>query len=134
MRGMRHELTLQLRFCDTDALGHINNAAYAQYAELGRLALMREADTLVANLILARLEIDFRQQLTPDQEAVITTGVESFGNTSLRLRQSVIVNGKSACDIQSVLVFFDYETNRPTRVSDEVRAKLGKYMEPANKA
>ena len=128
---MRHVTPLQLRFCDTDALGHINNAAYAQYAEVGRLDFMREANTLVANLILARIEIDFRRQTMPDAVAQVTTGVARFGNTSLTLVQSIEVDGASACDIRSVLVFFDYDSNRPTRISDAVRERLAPFVEEA---
>ena len=126
---MRHTTPIQLRFCDTDALGHINNAAYAQYAELGRLDFLRTSGTLVANLILARLELDFRQQLQPDASATLESWVERFGNTSLTLRQRLVVDGQSACDMRSVIVFFDYETNQPTRVSDAVREALAEYLE-----
>lgn len=121
---MRHSTPLQLRFCDTDALGHVNNSAYAQYAELGRIDFFSASGTMVANLILARLELDFRQQLQPDVKATVETWVEKIGNTSITLCQSVMVEGKSACDMRSVIVFFDYHENKPTRVSDEVREKL----------
>ena len=124
---MRHTTPLQLRFCDTDALGHINNSAYAQYAELGRLDFFLITKTMVANLILARLEVDFRMQLQPNVEASIQTWVEKIGNTSITLNQSVQVEGKSACDIRSVIVFFDYDEHKPTRVSEEVREMLRPY-------
>ena len=83
----------------------------------------------MANLILARLELDFRQQLQPDASATLESWVERFGNTSLTLRQRLVVDGQSACDMRSVIVFFDYETNQPTRVSDAVREALAEYLE-----
>ena len=32
-----HRTDIQMRFGDTDALGHVNNASYASYAEVARL-------------------------------------------------------------------------------------------------
>jgi len=131
---MPHRLKLQLRFCDSDALGHINNASYAQYAEAGRIDFFEHSGTLVANLILARLELDFRIQMRHDANADILTSVEKFGNTSITLRQQVVIQDEQqgdqvACEIRSVIVFFDYETQRPTRVSDEVRDALQPYLQ-----
>lgn len=37
---MPHPTDIQVRFSDTDAQGHLNNTAYAVYAELARADLL----------------------------------------------------------------------------------------------
>ena len=38
---MVHHTELQMRFSDTDALGHVNNIAFASYAETGRVDFLK---------------------------------------------------------------------------------------------
>ena len=41
---MRYELGIQLRFCDLDGLGHVNNANYLSYTELSRTRMYDELE------------------------------------------------------------------------------------------
>src|SRR5690606_19653126 len=76
----------QLRLGDTDKLGHINNAAYASFAEVGRLAFLKSLGIEAPSLILARLAIDFRHQVLLGDECFITTRVVRVGNSSIVMR------------------------------------------------
>ena len=40
----RHEVEIQVRFADTDAMGHVNNATYLTYCEIARVALLDRRD------------------------------------------------------------------------------------------
>lgn len=115
---------IQLRFGDTDKLGHINNAAYASYAEVGRLEFLRALGIEAPTLILARLVIDFRRQVVLGDECSITTQVVRVGNSSIVLAQTLLANGEVAADFEAVLVWFDYRSQRPARVPDAARAAL----------
>lgn len=119
-----HSLPVQLRFGDTDTLGHINNAVYATYAELGRLAFFASLGIEAPGLILARLAIDFRRQVVLGDDCVITTRVVRVGTSSIELAQALIANGEVAADYEAVIVWFDYTTQRPVRVPDDARALL----------
>ena len=48
-----HRTEIQVRFNDTDALGHINNSSYALYAEIGRLELIKQIKAPPNQFILA---------------------------------------------------------------------------------
>lgn len=115
---------IQLRFGDTDKLGHVNNAAYASFAEVGRLELLRSLGIEAPSVILARQAIDFRRQVALGDECSITSSVVEVGNTSITLSQVLRANGLVAADFEAIIVWFDYEAQRPARVPDAVRAVL----------
>lgn len=117
-------LDLQLRFGDTDALGHINNAVYASYAELGRIDFIERLQLPPGGFILARLAIDFRRQVLLSDSCRITTEVLELGNTSFTMQQLLYANDQLAAEFEAVVVWFDYELNRPVRVPDEVRERI----------
>ena len=116
---------IQTRFCDTDMLGHINNAAFAEYSELGRVGLFASAEAKVTNLILARLAIDYVAQVTLDQEVVVASRVEKIGRTSIVIAQEVLADGEVAARVECVVVYFDYEAQGPAPVPNDWRTAFG---------
>lgn len=118
---------IDVRFCDTDLIGHVNNTKIAQYAESGRIGFFREVGVEGSTLILAHLSLDFTAQIHLEDEVVIETWCEQVGNTSIRLRQELFAAGHVAARIAAVVLTFDYDTNAPTRVPDELRERLSAY-------
>ncbi len=120
---------IQVRFADTDALGHVNNAAFASWVELGRLELVGKTrggvgPRGVGSLILAHLAIDFRLQVHLGQHVELETWVQRIGRSSIELGQRVVADGRTAADIASVVVWYDYAAQRSAPVPDGVRASL----------
>ena len=126
-----HSVDIQVRFGDSDALGHLNNVAFAAYAEIGRLDFLGEFPEFVKSLILAHLTIDFRRQVTLNQEVTVETAVESVGKSSVHLRQWIQADGDVAAEIGSVVVFFNYATQRTEELPDDIRASLLERQLPA---
>lgn len=123
-----HRFAIQLRFSDTDALGHVNNASYAHFLEAARIELMREVGVRLGNLILARLAIDFRRQLRFGDAVEVITVIESIGDSSIRMRQQVLTGTEVAAEATSVVVHFDYSRQRPHPVPAEMRAALARFI------
>lgn len=119
---------IQVRFNDTDALGHINNTSFALYAEYARVEFLDNLRTDEVYLILAHLSLDFVKQVKFREEVYVTTQVEKLGNSSLTLFQEVYANDEVAAKVRSVVVLFDYSTQKSVRISDEVREQLSEYM------
>jgi acyl-CoA thioester hydrolase len=117
-----------MRFGDTDALGHVNNASFAAYTELARLAFMRLllGDT-VRSLILARLSIDYRRQVTWGESLHVDSWVEKTGRSSMTLGQAVYADGTLAADVGSVVVYFDYANGKPLALTPAMRQQLAPY-------
>ena len=125
---MMHRTDIQVRFNDTDALGHLNNTSYALYAELSRIQFLHDLGANVSSLILAHLSLDFRKQVKFGEEVFVNTWVEKLGSSSVTLAQEVISEGDIAAQIKSVVVHFDYKANKAKPISDEVRAVLNNYL------
>jgi len=130
----RHRTTLQVRFRDTDAFGHVNNAVFFTYIELARirylLDVLRPAEPFDRlPLILARVELDFRSPIMFGEEVEVETQVDRIGRSSIAMshRLTVGVDHRLVGESQSVLVTYDYAIARPMPVADEWRQRIGSY-------
>ena len=109
-----YEHRAQLRFSDTDAMGHVNHARFATMFEDARIGLLRSiaggADDLPARgMILARLEIDYLRPLMLDDEpARIRTRVIRIGTRSFAIDYELEHRGEVCARGESVLVAYDY--------------------------
>jgi acyl-CoA thioester hydrolase len=125
---MVHPTDLQMRFADTDALGHVNNVAYAAYAETGRVEFLHRLGKSVTSLILASITIDYRRQVQYGERLRMDTWVEKLGRTSITLGQTLFANDQASAEIRSVVVHFDYRTNKPMELTSEIRSQLQPFI------
>ena len=84
---MQHEKKIEIRWRDLDAFEHVNHVVFLTYLEevrdewLGRS--LGNAD-LVWGYVVARVEIDFRRELTlADDVVVATCGLDRIGTKSV---------------------------------------------------
>lgn len=115
---------IQVRFNDTDAFGHLNNTAFALYAEQARVDFLSQPNGDRSGLILAHIALDFRQQVRWGEAVYVLTTVEKIGNSSVTLKQEVYADDVLAVEVRSVVVFFDYAAQKPKTIPDALRAKL----------
>lgn len=122
------EYTLNPRFNDTDALGHINNASIATWFEEGRRPVFEyfipDLDPKKWNLIIARLEIDYLAQGYYQKPTTIKTSVEKIGNSSFALLQEALQEGVTISRGKAFLVSFDYQNQKSTPIPEKIREKL----------
>ena len=130
----RHRTTLQVRFRDIDAFGHVNNAVFFSYVELARIRYLLEVlepDHPFERLplILARVELDFRSPIMFAEDVVVETRVDRIGRTSFGMshRMTAGAEGRLVGDVQTVLVTYDYQAARPVPVPPEWRRLIGAY-------
>jgi acyl-CoA thioester hydrolase len=128
--GQIHRTDIQVRFGDTDALGHVNNASFAAYAELARLDFLKRFGGSVRSLILASLYIDFRRQVSFTDEVFVETVVEKIGTSSVTLAQTIVAAGERAADVRSTVVYFDYSKNKSRPLTDEMRVAVAPFLTP----
>ena len=101
---------VQVRFADTDMLGHINNTAYAAFTEVGRSDFFTNLEGDAPWFVLARLETDFRREAFLQDALQVRTRVESLGTTSMTLRQDIWRDETLVVSTKCVLVCIDRET------------------------
>lgn len=118
--------TLQLRLNDFDVLGHLNQAVYHELMEQGRIALLTSLDADSNQYVLARVELDYRREVsTAFREVVVETGVERVGRSSVRLLQRILrPDGELAAEGASVLVGWDAAQRGSRPLTDAERAGL----------
>jgi acyl-CoA thioester hydrolase len=129
---LRHRTPLQVRFRDTDAFGHVNNAVFFTYIELARirylLDVLQPAEPFERMpLILARVELDFRSPIMFGEDVEVETQVDRIGRSSIAMSHRLTANGRLVGEAQSVLVTYDYAIARPMPVPDDWRERIGAY-------
>jgi acyl-CoA thioester hydrolase len=118
------------RFRDTDAMGHINNAVYVSYLEVGRQVywqkLDAQSDYRRVPFILAHVTIDFRSEALVSEVLEIAMRCEWIGDKSFafsyRIREKT--TGRVVADAISIQVCYDYALKRSIAVPEELRRRL----------
>ena len=130
----RHRTTLQVRFRDIDAFGHVNNAVFFSYVEQARIrylldVLQPDVDFDRLPLILARVELDYRSPILFDEEVTVETRLDRVGRTSFGMshRMTAGPDARLVGDVHTVLVTYDYATSRPMPVPDDWRERFATH-------
>jgi acyl-CoA thioester hydrolase len=123
------ERRLEIRWRDVDAYGHVNNAVYLTYLEEARdawVARVLGEVTDTWDFVLARVAIDFRQELTQsDGEVLVRCTLDSLGRASVRTREEIVkADGTISAVAASVTVPRDPASGRSRPLSAEERAAL----------
>ena len=135
-----HEHRAQLRFSDTDAMGHVNHARFASLFEDARIGLMRsiaEDDHVIATngMILARLEIDYiRPLLLDDQPVSVVSRVVRVGTSSFSIDYEMRQHDQLCARAFSVLVAYDYAAGRSRPLDARELAQLEAALETTTRS
>ncbi|MBJ6126499.1 acyl-CoA thioesterase [Microvirga splendida] len=107
-----------IRYSDLDRQGHVNNAVFATFSEVGRVAFMYDPARPLASegrsFVIARLQIDFRAELFWPGHVEIGTGVLRAGRSSFTLAQGIFSKGQLVATAEGTIVMVDKETRRST--------------------
>ncbi len=110
------------RFCETDALGHINNVSYAAWLEQGRAGFFIESkDPFDTRLILAKLEINYRSEAFHGTQVEVHTHLARLGNSSFTLSQNIYQKQLLVVEASAILVQFDFKNKKSMPFNDERR-------------
>lgn len=115
---------VQTRFGDTDLLGHINHATLVQYLELARLSYARSLHLKSIDMVVAHLELDFRNEVKLEQNVIVAMWVNHIGQSSFTLGYRVEADGRCCVEAQSVQVCIDLNTMRPHPIPATLRVHL----------
>ena len=121
-------IEIELRWRDLDTLGHLNQAVYHELLEEGRAALFKRLGVIETDFffVLARVELDYRQEIRRDHGPVaLVQRVEAVGRSSVTVSHEIVRNdGQVAAEGRSVLVAWDRDARRSRPLSDAERAQL----------
>ena len=113
----------QIRFSDTDMMGHVNNGAYGAITESGRVGYLRK---IVPGLlvVMARIEIDYRAELHYPADIDVGCAVLRVGRSSIVMGNGVFHGDVCGATAVTTLVLIDKETRRSKPIPDEARENL----------
>ena len=133
---MAHEKEIEIRWRDLDAFNHVNNAVYATYLEECRDEWMTEALEGAGDpwdWVLARVAIDYRRELTQEDDVVVVScRLTRIGASSVTLREQIRTrDGVVRADAEAVVVARDRTTGQSRPITDAERAALDRAADAA---
>lgn len=137
-----YEHPIEVRFVDTDAFGHVNNALYLTYFEAARAGYYAEvigmpfgtgAQAAEHTFVIAEAQVVYRAPAFFGETLLVGcrfawTGKSSFGvEYRVRADESVVAPARVVADGTSVQVMYDLERNRVMRVPEDLIELFEKY-------
>jgi acyl-CoA thioester hydrolase len=123
------EVPIHIRWRDVDAYAHVNNAVYLTYLEEAR---DRWVETTLpgTNFVIVRIAIDYRRELSlEDEDVIVTCRGLGYGTSSIRTAEQVIAEaGWVAAEAESVIVAHDDASRQARPLTDEERVLLDRAI------
>ena len=127
---MAFERSVDVRWRDADALGHVNHAVFLTYLEEGRDAFFVATLRSDPSYVVVRLEVDLRAEVRLcDERVTVRVEVESLGTTSITTRETIFLpSGEIAAEARVVTVRWDTASRKPTPLTEAERSQLSAAM------
>jgi acyl-CoA thioester hydrolase len=131
---VEHSKEIEIRWVDLDVYGHVNHAVYLTYLEEARdewLARALGDPAAIWSYVVARVEIDYRRELTLEDDTIVAhCSLERIGTSSVRTRESVSKrSGETAAEARAVLVARNDETGRSRPLGEAERAAFERALQ-----
>ena len=132
MSNFRFFNPIVVRYGDLDPQGHVNNAAFLTYLEHSRVAYIRHLGLWDGNsfleigIILARIELDYKEPILMTDAAEVGLRTSRLGTKSLDMEYVVreINTGQIFAEAMTVQVAYDYQLEKTIPIQDEWRKTL----------
>jgi len=124
---MTHEKEIEIRWRDLDAFNHVNHVVFLTYLEEVRdewLGRVLDDPALVWGYVIARVEIDYRRELTLEDDVIVARcSLERLGTKSVVTNEAIVTRGgETAAEAKAVLVAREENTGQSRVISDGERA------------
>jgi acyl-CoA thioester hydrolase len=129
----RFSTTLEVRWRDLDAMGHVNNAVYFTYLEQARTHYLREVGFVPGapsgmGFILAAASCQFKSPLQTGERVTIRMRVSQLRNSSFIFEyRAEAEDGRLVATARTVQVCYDYQAQHPVPVPGEWREAVIAY-------
>lgn len=124
--------SIDIRFADLDAYGHVNNAIFFTYLEHARVKMFQEyfgafLDSSLLFLVV-RAECDYRLPITLNDNLLITLKVEQLRHSSFTFTYLLHDgDGREFANARTVMVGYDPQTKKPAALPAEIRQTFARY-------
>lgn len=124
------ERAVPVRWRDSDAFGHVNNAVFVTYLEEGRDAFYARIIGSEPIYVVVRLEVDLRAEvLYQDRQVTVQIAAARVGTTSLTTNETILTAAQEvAAQARVTSVRWDAELRKPIPFTDAERSRLAVYV------
>jgi acyl-CoA thioester hydrolase len=138
----RYHHAIEVRFRDTDAMGHVNNAVYLTFFEVARAGYYRAVtgrvfETLAEtqqSMIMAHSRVEYRAPVFFGETIVVAVRTAWVGRSSFSIEYRLVAAddsprgaGRMLADGESIQVMYDYAAGRPMRLPTAMVRALEAY-------
>ncbi|MGN5239634.1 MULTISPECIES: thioesterase family protein [unclassified Rhodococcus (in: high G+C Gram-positive bacteria)] len=120
---------IEVRWADSDRLGHVNNTKVVEYMQEGRIKFLQSGELRRGAIAVRKMDVEFLRPIK-DESGPLTIEIIALhvGNTSYTLRHTVLDRNGGVCARgDAVLVGFDQATERPRPITDGEREVLARH-------
>jgi acyl-CoA thioester hydrolase len=118
--------SVQMRWRDLDALGHVNHTVVLTYLEEGRDAFLKAHGIRRDEYVVGRCNVSFQGEIDPAFETVtVHCAVRELGRSSVTTSERILDHtGQVIVEAEFGLVLWDPEQRGSRPITDEERTSL----------
>jgi acyl-CoA thioester hydrolase len=132
----RYWKTIEVRWGDMDAQGHVNNTVYFTYCESARVELLRKIGFkgkqagLIEGPTLVHASGDFKKQVVYPAKLDVGLRVERISQRSFKMVYGLFFHGSEelAATATSINAWANYAEGRSVELPDGIREALAQYQ------
>lgn len=127
---------IQVRFKDQDGMGHVNNAVFFTYFEIGRTAFLSEHISArigksSSSFIIAHITCDYIKPITLGTKITLNLYVNHIGRKSFSFLYILSDSHDTSIEYargESVQVCYDYDNERSIDITPNLKNILVKFL------
>lgn len=132
----RYWKTIEVRWGDMDAQGHVNNTVYFTYCESARVELLRKIgfkgkqSGLTEGPTLVHASCDFKKQVVYPTKLDVGLRVDRISQRSFKLVYGIFFHGTDdvSAVATSINAWANYAEGRSVELPEEIRSALVEYQ------
>ena len=135
MSAFRFSIPIEPRYSDLDPQWHVNNVRYLAYLEHARLTYLIQlglwdgVDFNRLGVIVADVHVAYLAPITLGQKVRLEMRTVKIGNKSLTFEYRLVdeASGRQLATAETIMVAFDYDTQKSIPVPAGWRAKIAAF-------
>ena len=129
--SFKYKTAIETRFADFDMMGHVNNAVYFTFMEIGRSKYWKQAiqwDWKKTGVVIASASLNYISPVLIDDKISMYVRTSRIGTSSFDLEYLIVklTNGdEQVCSKgKTVCVAYDYESKSVTPIPEHEKNKM----------
>lgn len=121
--------SVEVRWGDSDRLGHVNNAKVVEYMQEARIKFFKDVLASRGAVAVRKMDVEFLRPIKDSSAPIeIEVSVLHVGNSSFTLRHAISDRHGALCAFgDAVLVGFDVSTDKSRPLDENERKVLDRY-------